>query len=43
MASEKGVERAFWMVVFLLLVVCFGWVFDFLFMFFLFMGVVFYV
>ena len=43
MASEKGIERAFWMVVFLLLVVCFGWVFGFLFMFFLFMGVVFYV
>ena len=31
MAAEKGVERSFWMIVFLLLVMCFGWVFVFLF------------
>ena len=41
MAAEKGVERAFWMVVFLLMVVCFGLVFGFLFMFFCLWGLCF--
>ena len=41
MAAEKGVERSFWMVVFLLLVLCFGLVFGFLFMFFCLWGLCF--